>query len=175
MLDTESVGTGPAPSWPPLQDGGADRPRPRSRDLVSQETAAVVVQQPNFFGGLEDLERAAAIAHDAGALLIVVADPISLGLLKPPGACGADIVVGEGQAFGNPLSFGGPDLGFMAVTKPLMRRLPGRLVGRDPRPRGQARLRPHAADARAAHPPREGDQQHLLQPRPLRPGRRWST
>jgi glycine dehydrogenase subunit 1 len=99
------------------------------RAAVDADTAAVVVQQPNFFGGLEDLAAAAAVAHEAGALFIAVVDPLSLGLLVPPGAAGADIVVGEGQSLGNPMNFGGPGLGFMAVTKSLMRRLPGRLVG----------------------------------------------
>jgi glycine dehydrogenase subunit 1 len=90
---------------------------------------AVVVQQPNFFGALEDVAAAAELAHAAGALLVVVADPVSLGLLEAPGRLGADIVVGEAQALGNAMSFGGPGVGYMAVSAKLMRRIPGRLVG----------------------------------------------
>src|SRR6266542_2647918 len=84
---------------------------------------------PNFFGCLEDIPAAAEIAHAAGALLIVVADPVNLGLLAPPGALGADIVVGEGQGLGVPLCFGGPNLGVFAAKQELVRRMPGRLVG----------------------------------------------
>ncbi len=96
---------------------------------VSERAAAVVVQYPNFFGCLEDLGAAAEIAHAAGALLVVVADPVNLGLLTPPGAFGADIVVGEGQGLGVPLSYGGPYLGVFATRQELVRRMPGRLVG----------------------------------------------
>ncbi len=97
---------------------------------LDRETAAVVVQQPNFYGILErGLEQLAEQAHSQKALLVTVVDPISLGLLKPPGELGADIVVGEGQPLGMPLSFGGPYLGFLAGTNKLMRRIPGRLVG----------------------------------------------
>jgi len=96
---------------------------------VTSSTAAVVVQYPNFFGCLEDVRAAAEIAHAAGALLIVVADPVNLGLLEPPGALGADLVVGEGQGLGVPMSFGGPNLGVFAVKQELVRRMPGRLVG----------------------------------------------
>jgi glycine dehydrogenase subunit 1 len=128
VLDTESVGRGPCAFVAPLAPGGGTDLDALAA-LVSDETAAVIVQQPGFFGALEDLERAAAVAHQAGALFVVVADPLSLGLLEPPGRFGADIVVGEGQAFGNAMSFGGPGFGFMAVTGKLMRRLPGRLVG----------------------------------------------
>jgi glycine dehydrogenase subunit 1 len=97
---------------------------------VDEETSAVVVQQPNFFGCLEDLEGAAESAHAKGALLIVaVAEPLSLALLQPPGCLGADIVVGEGQSFGNAVSFGGPYVGFFASKERFLRALPGRLVG----------------------------------------------
>ncbi len=99
------------------------------RKAVGDATAAVVVQYPNFFGCLEDVRAASEIAHAAGALLVVVADPINLGLLTPPGALGADIVVGEGQGLGVPLSFGGPNLGVFAAKRELVRRMPGRLVG----------------------------------------------
>jgi glycine dehydrogenase subunit 1 len=96
---------------------------------VSDRTAALVVQYPNFFGCLEDVRAAADIAHAAGALLVVVADPVNLGVLTPPGNLGADIVVGEGQGLGVPMSFGGPGLGVLAARQELVRRMPGRLVG----------------------------------------------
>jgi glycine dehydrogenase subunit 1 len=96
---------------------------------ISSNTAAVILQSPNFFGIVEDIEQAAGIAHQNGALLIVSCDPISLALLKPPGELGADIVVGEGQSLGSPLCFGGPYLGFFATKKELMRKMPGRIVG----------------------------------------------
>jgi glycine dehydrogenase subunit 1 len=92
-------------------------------------TACMILQQPNFFGCLEEVTELADKVHAAGALFIVSADPISLGLLKPPGDYGADIVVGEGQALGNARAFGGPGLGIFAVKKALVRQLPGRLSG----------------------------------------------
>jgi len=96
---------------------------------VDDETAAVLVQHPNFFGCLEDVEAAARIAHDAGALLIVAFDPISVGLLKRPGDYGADIAVAEGQSLGSPLQYGGPYLGIMACGEKFVRRMPGRIAG----------------------------------------------
>lgn len=98
--------------------------------LVNDNTAAVIIQSPNFFGAIEDIKETADITHSSKkASLITSVDPISLGILKRPGDLGADIVVGEGQAMGIPLSFGGPYLGFMAVDKKYMRKLPGRIVG----------------------------------------------
>ncbi len=96
---------------------------------VNSETACVLVQHPNFFGCLEEIEKLAEIAHNAGALFIVSVDPISLGLLKRPGDYGADIVVAEGQSLGNPMAFGGPYLGIMACREQFVRRMPGRLIG----------------------------------------------
>ncbi len=96
---------------------------------VDGETAAVIFQQPNFLGRLEDAKALAAAAHARGALAVAVVDPISLGLLNRPGSYGADIVVGEGQALGNPLSFGGPYLGLMACRAEFVRKMPGRIVG----------------------------------------------
>ena len=97
---------------------------------LDDKTAALVVQSPNFFGCIEDLGALAEKAHAVGALLIVVvAEAISLGLLKPPGDFGADIVVGEGQSFGIPMSFGGPHVGFFATREKYMRQMPGRLCG----------------------------------------------
>ena len=111
----------------PLADGITDGDA--LKKAVTDKTAAVVVQYPNFFGCLEDVVGAAEIAHAAGALLIVVADPVNLGLLEPPGTLGADLVVGEGQGLGVPMSFGGPNLGVFAAKQELVRRMPGRLVG----------------------------------------------
>jgi glycine dehydrogenase subunit 1 len=97
--------------------------------MVGDETAAVFFQHPNFLGILEPQAEVIAIAHRAGALAVACVDPIALGLLKSPGGEGADIVLGEGQALGIPLSFGGPYLGFFACKRELLRRMPGRLVG----------------------------------------------
>lgn len=97
---------------------------------IDNQTAAVVVQSPNFFGCIEDLTALADAAHAKGALLVVaITEAISLGLLKSPGACGADIVVAEGQSFGVPLSFGGPYVGLFATREKYARQIPGRLVG----------------------------------------------
>ncbi len=98
--------------------------------LLDDKTAALVVQSPNFFGCIEDVAALAEKAHAVGALLIVsVTEAISLGLLRSPGACGADIVVAEGQSFGVPLSFGGPYVGLFATREKYARQIPGRLVG----------------------------------------------
>jgi glycine dehydrogenase subunit 1 len=97
---------------------------------IDEGTAAIVVQSPNFFGCVEELQQLSERAHRAGALLVVcVTEAISLGLLKSPGACGADIVVAEGQSFGVPLSFGGPYVGLFATREKYARQIPGRLVG----------------------------------------------
>ncbi|MCA9234440.1 MAG: aminomethyl-transferring glycine dehydrogenase subunit GcvPA [Planctomycetales bacterium] len=96
---------------------------------VDGDTAAVLLQQPNFFGCVEDADRVAAVAKDAGALLISVFDPISLGILKRPGDYGANIAVAEGHTLGTPMSYGGPYLGIMACDQSLVRRMPGRIVG----------------------------------------------
>jgi glycine dehydrogenase subunit 1 len=96
---------------------------------LDADVSAVVVAQPNFLGAIERLDELAAAAHEAGALAICSCDPIPLGLLKPPGEQGVDIVVGEGQTLGNRLDFGGPSFGFFAVTEALVRRLPGRIAG----------------------------------------------
>ncbi len=97
---------------------------------LSDRTAAVIVQHPNFFGGLEDGKGLADLAHRHGALLVcAIAEPLSLGILRPPGAWGADIVAGEGQSLGSHLNFGGPYLGMMAARQEYVRRIPGRLVG----------------------------------------------
>ncbi|HEG8809705.1 TPA: aminomethyl-transferring glycine dehydrogenase subunit GcvPA [Staphylococcus aureus] len=96
---------------------------------VDDETAAVAVQYPNFYGSIEDLKKIHSFIEDKKALFIVYANPLALGLLTPPGSFGADIVVGDTQPFGIPAQFGGPHCGYFATTKKLMRKVPGRLVG----------------------------------------------
>jgi glycine dehydrogenase subunit 1 len=91
--------------------------------------AGVLLAQPNFYGLLEDMARAASLVHAAGALLVAVVEPVSLAVLAPPGAYGADIAAGEGQPLGIPPQYGGPYLGILAATEPLVRQIPGRLVG----------------------------------------------
>ena len=92
--------------------------------LLSEETAAVCIQSPNFYGCVEDIGRVSQLAHAKGAMLLVSCDPISLGLLKSPGELGADVVVGEAQCLGNPLNFGGPYLGFFAAKNESMQLTP---------------------------------------------------
>jgi glycine dehydrogenase subunit 1 len=96
---------------------------------VDESTALVIVQYPNFLGEIEDLAPLAEIVHTAGALLAVVANPIALGMLKTPGEMGADIVLGEGQPLGIPLSYGGPYLGFFATRQSLLHKMSGRIAG----------------------------------------------
>ncbi|MCX6021469.1 MAG: aminomethyl-transferring glycine dehydrogenase subunit GcvPA [Chloroflexi bacterium] len=97
---------------------------------VDADAACVLVQSPNFFGQIEDLRAWSDAAHAAGALLVVSVNPVSLGLLKPPGAYGADIVVGEAQSLGNAPAYGGPYVGIFACRDAYLRQLPGRIVGR---------------------------------------------
>ena len=111
----------------PVRDGVTDLEALRA--ALGADAACVLIQQPNFFGALEPCGEIADIIHAAGAKLIMSVNPAALGVLKSPGACGADIAVGEGQPLGIPLSWGGPYLGFMAAAVPLMRKLPGRIVG----------------------------------------------
>jgi glycine dehydrogenase subunit 1 len=106
--------------------------RSRAKHLatcVDETTALVVTQYPNFFGEIEDLTALAELTHTAGALLAVVANPTALGMLTPPGEMGADIVLGEGQPLGIPLSFGGPYLGFFATRQSFLHKISGRLAG----------------------------------------------
>ena len=99
------------------------------QDALSADVACLILQHPNFFGHLEPARAAGEAVHRAGGLFVVSADPISLGLLEPPGVYGADIAAGEGQPLGNALSFGGPYLGYLAAKEALIRRIPGRIVG----------------------------------------------
>ena len=108
-----------------------------SETVIPEDTACLMVQQPNFFGYMEDVERLGQVAHEAGALLIVSVDPVSLGMFRPPGDCGADIVVGEGQALGVPTTFGGPYVGLFACRQDYIRQMPGRIVGRTVDTRGE--------------------------------------
>jgi glycine dehydrogenase subunit 1 len=124
VMSTFAAGTGHHLVEAPLVDGrtswGVD---------PGEAAAAVVVQYPNYLGCIEDLTAARACADRHGGMLLVVLDPVSAGLLRSPGAYGADVVVGEGQPFGTPLSFGGPYVGLFACRNEHVRRLPGRLVG----------------------------------------------
>lgn len=99
------------------------------RAALTEGSACVLIQSPNYYGVIEDAAAVAEAAHAAGAKLIMSCNPVSLGLLRSPGECGADIAVGEGQPLGLPMAFGGPYLGFMACTHDMMRKLPGRIVG----------------------------------------------
>jgi glycine dehydrogenase subunit 1 len=111
----------------PLADGVTDPAALAER--IDDETAAVFLQQPNFLGSVEDIEALGAAAKDHGALVVVACDPIALSILKPPGECGADIAVGEGQPLGNRLDYGGPSFGFFCATDEHIRRMPGRIAG----------------------------------------------
>lgn len=104
---------------------------------ITPETASVLVQHPNFFGALEDVDAISRIVHAKGAMLTVSVDPISLGILKRPGDYAADIVVAEGQSLGSPMAFGGPYLGIMACREEFVRKMPGRLVGQTVDRRGK--------------------------------------
>ena len=111
----------------PEKDGRLDLDALKA--ALSEETACLYVQQPNFYGNLEDMDAIAAAVKEAGAKLVMGCNPVSLGLLKTPAEYGADVAVGEGQPLGLPLAFGGPYLGFMACTEKMMRKLPGRIIG----------------------------------------------
>ncbi len=95
----------------------------------AEETAAVVVQYPNFFGRLEDVKAASDLAHSQGAMCVAITDPTAMGVLASPGFAGADVAVGEGQSFGNPLTYGGPYVGFFATKLEFVRQVPGRICG----------------------------------------------
>jgi glycine dehydrogenase subunit 1 len=105
--------------------------------MLSADVASLVIQQPNFFGNIEPVEEISKKVQAVGATLIVQVNPMSLGVLRPPAEYGAEIVVGEGQVFGNPMAFGGPYLGVLAVKDKYLRRMPGRLVGMTNDNRGQ--------------------------------------
>ncbi|MBW3596566.1 MAG: aminomethyl-transferring glycine dehydrogenase subunit GcvPA [Planctomycetes bacterium] len=127
-LETELV-TAPAPE-------GAVSPKALA-SLIDDQTACVLIQHPNFFGCLEDVEAIARATHEAGAMLVVSFDPISLGLLKRPGDLGADVAIAEGQSLGSPMSYGGPYLGIMACREQFVRKMPGRIAGETTDRRGR--------------------------------------
>jgi glycine dehydrogenase subunit 1 len=111
----------------PLTDGVTDAAALAA--AIDDETAALFLQQPNFLGSVEDVEALAAAAKAKGALVVVACDPVTLSILRPPGVCGADIAVGEGQPLGNRLDYGGPSFGFFCATEEHIRRMPGRIAG----------------------------------------------
>jgi glycine dehydrogenase subunit 1 len=126
-LRTYSVGYGAEVVEVGLSDGRTDADE--LARAVDGETAAVFLQSPNFLGAIERVEALGAVAKEHGALLIVACDPMTLGVLKPPGEQGADIALGEGQPLGNRLDFGGPSFGFFCATEEQIRRMPGRIAG----------------------------------------------
>jgi glycine dehydrogenase subunit 1 len=126
-LATYSVGYGAEVAEVGLEGGKTDPAALAA--AVDGETAAVFLQSPNFLGAIEDVEALGAAAKEHGALLVVAVDPMTLGILRPPGECGADIALGEGQPLGNRLDFGGPSFGFFCGTEEQIRRMPGRIAG----------------------------------------------
>jgi glycine dehydrogenase subunit 1 len=108
--------------------GGATDPAALD-DAIDGGTGAIFLQQPNFLGAIEDLAALSAPGRDAEAIVVCACDPIALGVLRPPGECGVDIAVGEGQPLGNRLDFGGPSFGFFAAAEAFLRRMPGRIAG----------------------------------------------
>ena len=137
------------------------RRRPRRRAARRRPLCGVLLQYPGASGRILDPRAVIEAAHDRDALVVVAADLLALTLLEAPGALGADVVVGSSQRFGVPLFYGGPHAGYMAVAAGLERHLPGSAGRRLGRRRGPTGLPPGAADPRAAHPPRQGDLQHL--------------
>src|SRR5215207_8238586 len=122
-LATTSVGWGTTIEEIPLKDGLTDLSE------VGDDVAAVFIGQPNFYGAIEDLEKLSPIARATGALLVVQCDPLTLGVLRPPGDFDVDIAVGEGQTLGNRLDYGGPSFGFFTAQEAYLRRMPGRIAG----------------------------------------------
>jgi glycine dehydrogenase subunit 1 len=126
-LATTSHGYGTSVEAIPLSGGVTDADA--LREAVDDDVSAVFLQQPNFLGAIEDLEALAPIARETGALLVVQCDPMTLGVLRPPGDFDVDIAVGEGQPLGNRLDYGGPSFGFFAAQERFLRRMPGRIAG----------------------------------------------
>lgn len=130
VLETYNHGVDIEEAYVPIDPATGTTDLDALRETVDSNTACVLVQYPNFFGSIEDLAAIGEIAHNAGALLCVSADPIALALLKSPGDYGADIVTGEAQSLGMPLWLGGPYLGFFTTKESLVRQMPGRICGR---------------------------------------------
>jgi len=128
LLSTYCKGRNVGIEQVPCKDGMIDRDALKRQ--MTDSSAGLLVQYPNFFGLIEPLQELAEIVHEAGGLMICAVNPIACALLKTPGECGVDIVTGEGQVLGNTLSWGGPYLGIFAVTGKLIRKIPGRLAGR---------------------------------------------
>ncbi len=126
-LRTYSEGFGAEVAEVGLADGRTDADG--LADAISEETAAVILQNPNFLGSVEEVEALGEVARERGALLVVAVDPMTLGVLRPPGECGADVALGEGQPLGNRLDFGGPSFGFFCAAEEHLRRMPGRIAG----------------------------------------------
>ncbi len=126
-VQTYCYGTGDELRIVPAKDGKTDLEA--LKEMLTADVASVYIQQPNFYGMIEDAVEIGNLVHEAGSMYIMGCNPIALGLLKSPRECGADVAVGEGQPLGMPLSFGGPYLGFMCTTQKHMRKLPGRIVG----------------------------------------------
>ena len=124
---TYCYGTGDELRIVPAKDGKTDKDA--LREMLTEDVASFYIQNPNFFGQIEDATEIGELVHEAGAMFIMGCNPIALGLIKSPAECGADVAVGEGQPLGLPLGYGGPYLGFMATTTKHMRKLPGRIVG----------------------------------------------
>ncbi len=135
VTKTYAVGHGIEVSEIPMSNGVTDLAS--LKGLLTSDVASVTIQQPNFLGNLEPVDEISALAKASGATLIVAVNPMTLGVLRPPVEYGAEIVVGEGQVFGNPMAFGGPYLGVLAVGSKYLRRMPGRLVGMTNDVRGQ--------------------------------------
>jgi glycine dehydrogenase subunit 1 len=126
-LETYSAGFGSEVVEVGLEGGLTDAAA--LADAVDEETAAIFLQSPNFLGAVEDVKALGEAASRHGALLVVATDPMTLGVLEPPGRCGADVALGEGQPLGNRLDYGGPSFGFFCATEELIRRMPGRIAG----------------------------------------------
>jgi glycine dehydrogenase subunit 1 len=126
-LATTSAGWGTQIVEVPLVGGATDAAA--LAEAIDEDTSAVFLQQPNFLGAVEDLEALTGAAREAGALVVCACDPIPLGILRPPGECGVDVAVGEGQSLGNRLDYGGPSFGFFAASDAHLRRMPGRIAG----------------------------------------------
>ena len=134
-IRTYCYGTGDELRIVPQKSGRTDTVA--LREMLTDCVASFYLQQPNFFGQLEDAEAIGQIVHEAGAMYVLGCNPIALAIMKTPRDCGADVAVGEGQPLGMPLSYGGPYLGFMATTAKYMRKLPGRIVGETVDSRGE--------------------------------------
>ena len=132
---TYCYGTGDELRVVPAKDGRTDLDA--LKEMLTPDVASFYLQQPNFYGQLEDAQAAGELVHAAGAMYVMGCNPIALAIMKTPRDCGADVAVGEGQPLGMPLAYGGPYLGFMATTQKHMRKLPGRIVGETVDSRGQ--------------------------------------